>query len=166
MYQLAIVVGSIAASLAAWLLARWLSPEMSWRWMFASELIFVGIFGVLLFLIPESPRWLAEQGRQEEAQAIFRRIDGPAFADAEIQQVEQSLAAESGTFSELFAPGLRMALVVGLCLAVFNNYTGWRHGSYLAQLFEIAGGQSQVEARSDGGVVTPDVPAQFEVTAF
>ena len=46
---------------------------MSWRWMFASELIFVGIFGVLLFLIPESPRWLAEQGRQEEAHAIFRR---------------------------------------------------------------------------------------------
>ena len=39
-------------------------------------------------------------------------------------------------------------------------------GSYLAGLFEIAGGQSQVEARSDGGVVTPDVPAQFEVTAF
>ena len=129
MYQLAIVVGSVAASLAAWLLAGWLLPEVSWQWMFASELIFVGLFAVLLFLVPESPRWLAERQRIEEAQAIFARIDGPAFARAELVQVEQSLAAESGTLAELFGPSLRIALVVGLCLALFNNYTGWsRHG--------------------------------------
>ncbi len=147
MYQLAIVVGSIAAALVAWLLAHWLPAETSWRWMFASELVFVGLFGAMLWLIPESPRWLAEQGRREEARAIFRRIDGPAFADAEIGQVEQSLAAESGSLAELFAPGLRMALLVGLGLALFNNYTGWSAmGNYLARLFEIAGAETNHDA--------------------
>jgi SP family arabinose:H+ symporter-like MFS transporter len=140
MYQLAIVVGSILAALVAWLLVKWLPAAESWRWMFASELVFVGIFGILLLLIPESPRWLAERGRGEEAGAIFARIDGPDFAQAEMEQVEQSLAAESGALAELWQPGLRRALLVGLCLALFNNYTGWSAmGAYLTRLFEIGG---------------------------
>ena len=138
MYQLAIVVGSILALVAAWLCAQWLPGEVSWRWMFASELLFVVIFWALLFLVPESPRWLAERGRQAEATAIFTRIDGPDFARTEMDQVEQSLAGESGTWAELFAPGLRTALVVGLLLALFNNYTGWSGMSgYLTVLFEM-----------------------------
>ena len=80
MYQLAIVVGSVMAAVVAWLLAKWLPPEVSWRWMFGSELIFVAVFAVLLFLVPESPRWLAERGKIAAAQAIFTRIDGPEFA--------------------------------------------------------------------------------------
>ncbi len=140
MYQLAIVVGSVAAALAAWLLAKYLPANLSWRWMFASEILFVAVFGVLLFLIPESPRWLAEKGRFEEAQRIFTRIDGAEFASAELVQIRTALEAESGRFSELFQPGLRMALLVGLCLALFNNYTGWSAmGGYLTHLFEIGG---------------------------
>jgi SP family arabinose:H+ symporter-like MFS transporter len=148
MYQLAIVVGSVAAALVAWQLGQWtelktyswLTPETVWRWMFASELLFVAIFGVLLCLLPESPRWLADRGRRDEAFAVFNRIDGPEFAKTEMEQIQQSLAGESGSFSELFAPGLRMALVVGLCLALFNNYTGWSAMSgYLTRIFEIGG---------------------------
>ena len=140
MYQLAIVVGSILAVAVAWLLARWLPASESWRWMFASELVFVAIFAGLLFMIPESPRWLAERGRLGPAKAIFERIDGPAFARVELDQVGKSLAAESGTFGELFAPGLRKALLVGLCLALFNNGTGWSAmGGYLTRLFELSG---------------------------
>jgi sugar porter (SP) family MFS transporter len=140
MYQLAIVVGSILAVAVSWVLAKWLPAAESWRWMFASELVFVGIFAVLLFLVPESPRWLAQRGRLDRAEAIFTRIDGPEFARVEIAEVGRSLAAESGSFKELFAPGLRMALVVGLCLALFNNYTGWSAmGGYLTLLFETGG---------------------------
>lgn len=161
MYQLAIVVGSVVAALVAWLLAdpdrllqqltwlpanwfsvieRWLVNVEGWRWMFGSEVIFVAIFVGLLCLLPESPRWLAEQGQLATAEAIFTRIDGPEFAQLEMIQVNKALAAESGSFSELFAPGLRIALLVGLCLAFFNNYTGWSAMSnYLAHVFEVGG---------------------------
>jgi len=115
MYQLAIVAGSIAAALAAWLIAKWFPGAESWRWMLASELLFVFVFTLLLFLLPESPRWLADRGRMSEAQTIFERIDGIEFARTEMVQVRKSLAAESGSLSELFTPGLRIALVVGLC---------------------------------------------------
>ena len=55
-------------------------------------------------------------------------------------QVNKSLAAEAGSFAELFGPGLRMALLVGLCLAFFNNYTGWSAmGGYLTHVFEVGG---------------------------
>jgi sugar porter (SP) family MFS transporter len=140
MYQLAIVAGSILAVLVTWLLDRWLPTEVSWRWMFASEVVPVVVFSLLLLLVPESPRWLAERGRAEEARAIFLRIDGPEFADAEMAEIQKSLSAESGTLAELFGPGLRMALVVGLGLALFNNSTGWTGMcSYLADLFQQAG---------------------------
>lgn len=140
MYQLAIVVGSVFAAGAAWLLVQWFPPSMSWRWMFASELIFVALFAIALFLVPESPRWLTERGREEEAQRVFTRIDGPEFAAAEMVEIRQSLAAEAGTFRELLEPGLRKALFVGLCLAFFNNYTGWSAmGGYLTHLFEVGG---------------------------
>lgn len=146
MYQLAIVVGSIAAALVAWQLAKWLEPTVGWRWMFGSEAIFVAIFLALLFLLPESPRWLAERGRTDAAQAIFTRIDGPEFAATEMAQIEESLAAETGSFSEIFAPGLRTALVIGLCLAFFNNCTGWSAmAGYLAHLFEL-GGMARTDA--------------------
>lgn len=140
MYQLAIVVGLVFSAIIAWVLAKWLPADVSWRWMFASELIFVAIFVVLLFLVPESPRWLAERGRYAEAEAVFVRIDGPQFAAAEMAEIRQSLDAEVGSFSELFEPGLRKALFVGLCLAFFNNYTGWSAMSgYIAHLFEVGG---------------------------
>jgi MFS transporter, SP family, arabinose:H+ symporter len=142
MYQLAIVVGSIVAAWVAWLLAQWLPAETSWRWMFGSEALFVAVFAVLLLLVPESPRWLAGRGRVEKARAIFARIDGPEFANSELAEIERSLSAETGTLGELFSPGLRMALLVGLCLAFFNNSTGWSGmSSYLAYLFEAAGFQ-------------------------
>jgi MFS transporter, SP family, arabinose:H+ symporter len=140
MYQLAIVVGCLAAAYVAWLFTRWFSPETGWRWMFASEAIFVVVFAVLLAFIPESPRWLMENKREDDARTVFTRIDGPQFAETEIVEIRRSLDAETGSFSELLQPGLRTALFVGLCLALFNNFTGWTAmGGYLAHLFESTG---------------------------
>ena len=140
MYQLAIVVGSIAAPFFSFIIVKLASPETCWRWMFASELLPVVVFIVLLMTIPQSPRWLAGRGRYDEALAVLVRVDGEANAREEMEQIQASLKEELGTFSELFAPGIRYAFAIGLFLAFFNNWTGWSvMGGYIPMLFESSG---------------------------
>ena len=140
MYQLAIAVGALASGIVAWLLAKYLPETISWRWMFASELLPIIAFSVLLIFIPRSPRWLSEMGRFDEAREVLTRIEGPEYAERELADIKESLMQESGTFSELFQPGIRKALLVGILLAIFNNTTGWTEmGYYLPTLFKQGG---------------------------
>ncbi|HOZ47658.1 MAG TPA: sugar porter family MFS transporter [Candidatus Hydrogenedentes bacterium] len=140
MYQLAIVVGSIAAPFVSFIIIKLTSPEVCWRWMFASELLPVTVFLVLLSFLPQSPRWLAGRGRNDEALDVLARVDGPAFAEEEMKQIQAGLDEEEGKFSELFAPGIRYAFGIGLLLAFFNNWTGWSvMGGYIPMLFEASG---------------------------
>ena len=144
MYQLAIVVGSTAAPLVAYVLVRTLPDTVSWRWMFGSQMAVVVLFALFLFLLPHSPRWLALQGRFEEARQVLAKVHGSQVADGELSEIRQSLAQEAGGFKELFQPGLRYALLIGLCLAFFNNWTGWSAmGGYIPMLFEMAGVQQR-----------------------
>jgi len=141
MYQLAIVVGSVAAPLISYIILRVSPPESTqvWRWMFASELLPVIAFVILLMLLPQSPRWLAGRGRYDEALAVLSKVDGAQFAQHEMGKIRESLNADTGKFSELFAPGMRYALGIGLLLAFFNNWTGWSvMGGYIPMLFEAA----------------------------
>ena len=119
MYQLAIVVGELIAGITAYFLAKHLAETVSWRWMFASEIVPIIFFVVFLLFVPRSPRWLAETNRYEEARQVLTRIDGREFAEKELGQIQESLTRESGTFSEIFQPGLRTALLVGVLLAIF-----------------------------------------------
>ena len=140
MYQLAITVGAVSATIASYFLAKYLPPNISWRLMLASVAVPVVLFMALLVRIPQSPRWLAEKGRFEEAHAILARIDGEEFARAEMKAIRESLEAESGTFGEVFEPGMRRALLTGIALAMFNNWTGWSGiAYYLPSLFQQAG---------------------------
>ena len=144
MYQLAIVVGSTAAPLVAYLLVRVFPDTVSWRWMFGSQMVVVVLFAVFLFLLPHSPRWLARQGRFEEARQVLARVHGPEVADRELTEIRQSLVEEVGGLRELFQPGLRYALLIGLFLAFFNNWTGWSAmGGYIPMLLEMAGVQER-----------------------
>jgi len=149
MYQLAIVVGHIAAPAIGYVIVlalphsgsvsavAWQQP---WRWMFFSETVAVLLFVVFVFRLPRSPRWLAEKGRHEEALEVLTRIDGPEYARREMAEIQASLAQETGGWSELFAPGMRYALLIGLLLALFNNWTGWSViGAYIPMLFEMSG---------------------------
>lgn len=140
MYQLAIVVGSTAAPLVAYGLVRFLPDTVSWRWMFGSQMVVVVFFAMFLFLLPHSPRWLARQGRFDEARKVLIQVHGSEGADAELIEIRHSLAQEVGGLRELFRPGLRFALLIGLCLAFFNNWTGWSAmGGYIPLLLEMAG---------------------------
>ena len=140
MYQLAIVVGSVAAPFVSFLIVKLAPESVCWRWMFASEVLPVVVFLVLLALLPQSPRWLAGRGRYDEALAVLARVDGAEFAKAEMEQIKTSLAQETGKLSELFAPGIRYALGIGILLAFFNNWTGWSvMGGYIPMLLEATG---------------------------
>lgn len=140
MYQVAIVVGALSAGLACYFLAKALPESVSWRWMFASQMVAILAFVSLLLPMPESPRWLAEVGRDAEAEQVLAGIGGDEFARAEMTGIQASLRQEEGGWQELLAPGLRRALLIGLLLAFFNNFTGWSGISmYLPTLFKIGG---------------------------
>lgn len=154
MYQLAVVLGHAVAPLIAWGIVAWLRirygvqqgdvPEawalQPWRWMFFSEMLSIVAFVGFVFRLPESPRWLAEKGRFDEAENVLSLIDGPAFARTEIDEIRRTLHAEQGRWADLLAPGMLWALCIGILLAFFNNWTGWSAiAAYIPRLFEAAG---------------------------
>jgi SP family galactose:H+ symporter-like MFS transporter len=107
-----------------------------WRWMFGLAVLPAVIFGAGMFFLPESPRWLLRRGHRETARAMLTRIRGTVDIDAEFREIEQSVtrAPESGRFSDLFAPSLRPALIVGIGLAIFQQITGINTVIYYAPL--------------------------------
>ncbi len=140
MYQVAIVIGALSAGVACYFLAKMLAPDVSWRWMFFSQMIAIVAFMGFMIPMPESPRWLAGMGRTDEAERILSRIGGSTFAREDMGRITESLQHEEGGWHEIWAPGMRRALLVGLLLAFFNNFTGWSGiGMYLPTLFQIGG---------------------------
>ncbi len=137
--QLNIVIGISAAffsnyfilSLAesAWpLVATLRLDEWGWRWMLAVEAVPAVVFALALLLVPESPRWLLMQGRDEDARTIVAGIRGRAASDALLEQVRASLATdeshERGGFRALVAPSLRLVMTIGLTVGILQQATG------------------------------------------
>jgi SP family arabinose:H+ symporter-like MFS transporter len=140
MYQMAIVVGSTAAPLVAYVIVSHFPDTVSWRWMFGSQMVVVVLFAGFLFLLPPSPRWLAERGRFAEAARVLTLVHGAETAVIEMGEIKTALAEEPGGFAELWQPGIRFALLIGLLLAFFNNWTGWSAmGGYIPILLQMAG---------------------------
>jgi sugar porter (SP) family MFS transporter len=146
-YQLAIVVGSTASPLVAYMILQFFPESVAWRWMFGSQMVFVLLFAVFLFRLPASPRWLAERGRFDEAASILKKVHGPEVAITEMKEIKMALAEETGGFAELWLPGIRRALLIGCLLAFFGNWTGWSGiGGYIPIMLQMAGVQSQSSA--------------------
>jgi SP family arabinose:H+ symporter-like MFS transporter len=119
--------------------AAW-QTDYSWRWMLGSEVLPAGLFWLLLYTIPESPRWLVQQGHTEEAQAILTRIDGAAHAESELQEISKAIAMGNGSIRELLKPGIRIALMIGIVLAILQQVTGIQVVLYYApEIFKQAG---------------------------
>jgi len=113
----------VDVDLAAQDTASW-NTRLGWRWMFASGVFPAAIFIILLFFVPESPRWLTQRGRRDEAMAILARVDGPEYAQTEIRGIEETIALESGRLADLWRPGMRRVLAIGVALAVLQQVTG------------------------------------------
>lgn len=144
--QMAIVTGILLAYFTNWILSY--QGDQSWRWMFAVAAVPAVFFLVALFFVPESPRWLVEMGHNKEALRILARVNGQQVAEAELVQIQAAVAEESGTWKELFQPGIRRALFIAIVLAVTQQWTGVNsvlfYGSIILQ--DKVGGHSASSA--------------------
>jgi sugar porter (SP) family MFS transporter len=154
--QLTIVVGILLAQVANWLiaepvpagataadiLASW-NGQAGWRWMFGAETVPAVLFFLLMFLVPESPRWLVKNGRAAAAGKVLARVGGPSFAAKALAEIRGTLAdAEIGKvrFRDLLEPGLIKILVVGVVLAVYQQWCGINViFNYAQEIFTAAG---------------------------
>jgi len=140
LYQLSIVIGILVAYFSNSALLsfsvnssdafggtgglHWLMVEEVWRAMFGSEMIPNLIFIGMLFFVPESPRWLVANGKLKEGFAALARVSGRETATQEMEAILSAGEKEEGSIRELFRPGLRLALIVGLGLSIFGQMTG------------------------------------------
>jgi SP family arabinose:H+ symporter-like MFS transporter len=127
-YQLAIVIGILIIYFVNYGIAglgdnQW-KVDTGWRYMIASGLLPSALFFILLFIVPESPRWLIKNGSKAEAMDTLERLNGHTEAVAVANEIESTLNVEEGSVGELFKPGLRKAMIVGIFLALFSQITG------------------------------------------
>jgi len=114
------------ATVASWAVI----PKFGWRWMFVIVAIGAGIVWFLRRALPESPRWLAEQGRFEEADMIVRRAEDVSTVSREATTPMAAATAQSFGLADLFRPPLLnrtiLAVVVTVCLLTFNYaFVAW-----------------------------------------
>lgn len=119
--QMAIVTGILLAYLVNWMFS-FRGPD-AWRWMFASALLPSAMLFAGMFVVPESPRWLVERGREEEARTILNRVEG-TNAERQMDAIRVAVSQERSTFADLFAPALRKPLFFVTALAVLSQITG------------------------------------------
>jgi SP family sugar porter-like MFS transporter len=154
--QLTIVIGILAAQIINWLIAQpvpegagteyilssW-NGQHGWRWMFGAETIPASMFFLLMFFVPESPRWLLKFGRDEQASKILSRLGGAKYAVPAIEDIKKTLAAEEiarVNFRDLLEPKLRRIVILGVFLAVLQQWCGINViFNYAQEVFAAAG---------------------------
>jgi len=153
--QLTIVIGVLAAQLINLMIAEpvasnatlqeisasWNGQE-GWRWMFGSGIVPALAFLVLMFFVPESPRWLARVGKHERAHQMLKRIGNQQYADATLREIQQTLSKDTQkvSWSALGQPKVRPIIVIGIVLAVFQQWCGINViFNYAQEIFASAG---------------------------
>ena len=145
-YQMGIVLGILLIYFVnAWIAGMhdesW-NVDSGWRWMFGSGLLPSLLFIILLLNVPESPRWLAQQNRLDEAQDILAKVNGEEKAKEELQSIRATMQqdAQQAGFGTLLQPGLRYVLFIGIILAILSQVTGINAIMYYApEIFKSSG---------------------------
>ena len=152
--QLTIVLGILAAQIVNFMIAEpmpagttvpavdsW-NVLMVWRWMFWSAAFPAGAFLLLACFIPESPRYLVMKNRITEAMEILRNIGGQEYADDEVKAVRntKNSSKKQRGLGLLFSRPFRKVLVLGLVIAVFQQWCGTNViFNYAQEIFSNAG---------------------------
>lgn len=138
LYQLAVTAGLLLAYLINYIILRnsdgiafsgffqWIFNDEIWRGMLGSESIVTVLFFVIIFFIPESPRWLIVKGRDNDAQAILERIRGSKEgALSEYLLTKNSLGETvKSEWKSLLEPGIVRAVIIGAAIAVLGQFMG------------------------------------------
>jgi len=153
--QLTIVIGILAAQFINWSLVRNLPAgatdefiqnswygQAGWRWMFGITAIPSLLFFAGMFAVPESPRWLAKNGKSERARGVLAKIGGGSYANDALKEIESTLVNEIETvnFRDLLEPKMRKVLLLGVVLAMFQQWCGINViFNYAEEIFKAAG---------------------------
>jgi sugar porter (SP) family MFS transporter len=149
--QFNIVCGILLAFLSNYLISRSIHQD-AWRWMLGVQAIPAFVFFVLLFSIPDSPRWLVKKDRVQEARKVLVKT-GIANPDALIAEIQDSIHGEtSKEHVELFSGKYKRPILYAVLLAMFNQLAGINAILYYApKIFEQAGfGASSAMLQSVG----------------
>lgn len=153
--QLTIVIGILAAQWINWMIAKPVPPgftdmeilnswngQTGWRWMFWAENVPAALFFVLMFFVPESPRWLLKYGNTVKSTGILTKIGGEEYARKEIENIQASFHSEDqkSGFKALRESKYRKILIIGIVLAVFQQWCGINViFNYAEEVFSAAG---------------------------
>lgn len=154
--QLTIVIGILAAQIINWRIAKPVPAESSvtqilnswngqtgWRWMFYACSVPAAVFFLLMWFVPESPRWLAKDKKNhKKADEILRKIGGEEYALTELMSIKESLkesTIKTGS-GALKQPGTKKLLIIGIIIAVFQQWCGINViFNYAQEIFAYAG---------------------------
>jgi SP family galactose:H+ symporter-like MFS transporter len=117
------------------------SSSGGWRYMFGLAAIPSIALTIGMWCLPDSPRWLISKSKVEQAKQVLQRLRTDANVSPEIADIQKSMEQQdAGGMKGLFQPSLRMPLIVGLGLAVFQQITGINTVIYYAPtIFRFAG---------------------------
>jgi MFS family permease len=153
--QLNIVLGISVAFFSNYLIvqlgdsdAGWVQSlgiaDNTWRWMLGVEAVPAVLYFFGLLTVPRSPRWLIMKERLDEAKRILLQFGSPEQADKDLNAVTESLEAdrhkEKASLTELFGPGMRLVLTIGLVVGILQQITGINSVFFYApMIFEQSG---------------------------
>jgi SP family arabinose:H+ symporter-like MFS transporter len=154
--QLTIVIGILAAQLVNWRIAQpvpegatlqeilnsW-NGQTGWRWMFYACAFPALLFFVLMWFVPESPRWLTrDPAKHNNVKRILARIGGDEFARSEFESIRETLGTRPDVKakSHFREKGIRKLLIIGIVIAVFQQWCGINViFNYAQEIFANAG---------------------------
>jgi SP family xylose:H+ symportor-like MFS transporter len=145
MNQFAIIFGMLIVYFVNYYIAKqgddtWLN-SVGWRWMFASEIIPAGLFLIMLFFVPDTPRSLVLKSQPEKALDVLIKVNGIEEGKKILADIQNTVVSHSG---KLFSFGMTV-IVIGVLLSVFQQFVGINVVLYYApEIFKSMGSGTDI----------------------